>query len=512
MLDRILQSGEGVRRPAWGMFAALAFAVVLPACDSLLDVELPDTVTGDALESPATAQVQLNGIIGQVECGLSGFHYNAAGYEDVVQRVAGTYDPYSEFDVDPPEGSCDTAEDDFNWFDPLQTARASGYALTDRILNQWTVESVENRDEILAQTSLYTAIALEVSGTFFCETAIDAGPLVTADETLALAQAWADSAIKYAGSDNFELPEGITGPDDGAGILDFAYAIRGRIQWARGPDHYAGALSDFNNVSDDFTAWITREAREDRRNKVHYHSNPGGGFVHDAIGSGTWDDPPQSDPGFFDPVYTGTGWPDPIPFTGYIGLGVLPDGRVTLDNLDGTPYPVTLDAVGAVEDTRVDTAMTRVASQQDILPVPVKDIPGVQYTSQNSDMPLVTWREINLMVAEMDEGQAIGLINELRDYHGLPNVSYGPTGDELENLILEERRRELFLEGRYWATKIQNTHKLWFPRDHGAYGSYQLDGGVRLAMPSTEYEVNENLSLADRGTGCPAAEAPIFAD
>lgn len=506
MLDRILQRGAGARGPAWRMVAALACVAALPACDSLLDVELPDTVTGDALENPSSAQVQLNGIIGQVECGLSGFQYNAVGYEDVAQRVAGTYNPYSEFDVDPPEGSCDTAEDDFDWFDPLQTARASGYALTDRILNQWTVESVENRDEILAQTALYTAISLEVSGTFFCEMAIDAGPLVTADETLALAQAWADSAIQYAGSDNFELPEGITGPDDGAGILDFAYAIRGRIQWARGPDHYAGALADFGNVDDSFSAYITRENRETRRNKVWYHSNPGGGFVHDAITSGTWDDPPETDPGFFDPVYPGTGWPDPIPFTGYIDLGILPDGRVTTDDLDGIPYPVTTDAVGAVDDPRVETRLEVVASQQDELPVPVK------YDSQSDDMPLVTWQEINLMVAEMDEAQAIAEINEIRDSYGLPTVSYGPSGDELENLILEERRRELFLEGRYWATKIRHTDKLWFPRDHGTYGSYQLDGGVRLAMPSTEYEVNENLTLADRGTGCAAAEAPVFAD
>jgi hypothetical protein len=39
---------------------------------------------------------------------------------------------------------------------------------------------------------------------------------------------------------------------------------------------------------------------------------------------------------------------------------------------------------------------------------------------------------------------------------------------------------------------------------------FPLEGGVRVLLPNNEYELNDNLSLADRGTGCDANRRPIF--
>jgi hypothetical protein len=80
-------------------------------------------------------------------------------------------------------------------------------------------------------------------------------------------------------------------------------------------------------------------------------------------------------------------------------------------------------------------------------------------------------------------------------------------------MIIEERRRALWLKGRFWATKILNTDELWFPRGQGQWINlvqFPLEGGVRVLLPNNEYELNDNLSLADRGTGCDANRRPIF--
>ena len=113
-----------------------------------------------------------------------------------------------------------------------------------------------------------------------------------------------------------------------------------------------------------------------------------------------------------------------------------------------------------------------------------------------------------------DQAAAIAFINQLRTAAGLPLVTGTYSQDQVDNLIIEERRRALWLEGRFWSTKIQNTNKLWFPRRVGDWinpaASYVLNGGVRLLMQQDEYQINPNLSLADRGTGCAAAQAPVF--
>lgn len=476
----------------------------LMGCDGLLDVELPDRVTGEAIQDPGTTQLQLLAILGQVECGLSAFHYHASGYEDNWELVARAYGSYSDYWSAPGGGICDPSTLDYDWYDAISNARATAFQLYDVIENEWAPDQVENREQVLAQTSLYAAIALEVFGQFFCEMALDAGPIMSPDETLAAAEQWATTALGHiATTGDFEMPNGITGVDDDAGIEEFAYAIRGRIRWARGDN--PGALQDFARVPDGFTAWITREGRSERRNKVYFHSTPGTGYLHGPITGDVWNDPPAGTFGAFQPPAYGGDWPDPIPFTGYLNLAVTTDGRAVQGY-----YPVSTEThPSAVDDPRIRVRMQTISAGGDRLwPVAVK------YDNQDDDMPLISWREIALIKAEIEGGQAaVAYVDQLRDLHGLPRVAYGPsTPDEIENMIIEERRRELWMEGRYWYTKIRNTDKLWFPRLYGEWpvSSAALQGAVRLAMPEDEYVLNPNLDLSDRGTMCPADEAPVI--
>ncbi len=78
----------------------------------------------------------------------------------------------------------------------------------------------------------------------------------------------------------------------------------------------------------------------------------------------------------------------------------------------------------------------------------------------------------------------------------------------------EERRRDLWLEGRFWSTKIQHTDRLWFPRSFGSslFQGFPYYGAVTLLMPEQEYGLNPNFGLEARGTGCDTTKAPTVVD
>jgi hypothetical protein len=137
-----------------------------------------------------------------------------------------------------------------------------------------------------------------------------------------------------------------------------------------------------------------------------------------------------------------------------------------------------------------------------------------KFTGEGSDIPLVNWAEMVLIRAEIQGGQeAIDRVNELRTFSNLPQVTYADAGNaqQIKHMIWEERRRELFNEGRFFYTKLKNLDELWFPRDNGGTRGQNrgLTGGVRYTMPSGEYVANENLTVADKATGCATHERPV---
>src|SRR5690606_15798640 len=139
-----------------------------------------------------------------------------------------------------------------------------------------------------------------------------------------------------------------------------------------------------------------------------------------------------------------------------------------------------------------------------------------KYTSEDQDYPLVNWKQMWLIRAEIQGGQtAIDLVNDLRAEENLPLVTYLAPGDAtgLRHMRIEESRRVLFIEGRYFFVKLMNPDILWFPRGEGPNpvrnnGTYE--GGVSLLLPASEYVLNENLSLDDRGTGCHTNIRPVL--
>ena len=124
---------------------------------------------------------------------------------------------------------------------------------------------------------------------------------------------------------------------------------------------------------------------------------------------------------------TGLDWPDPIPFTGYLFLGIMPDGRALDDAGFAVRWAEEFRAAGdaptqllngAVEDPRTKHFKKSVQGPTQ------REVPDT-YSSDADDLPLVDWEEMWLIKAEIEGGQAaIDYVNEIRDVYSLPNVTY----------------------------------------------------------------------------------------
>ena len=103
--------------------------------------------------------------------------------------------------------------------------------------------------------------------------------------------------------------------------------------------------------------------------------------------------------------------------------------------------------------------------------------------------------------------------NQLRAFDNLPLITYADPANQqqIRYMLIEERRRVLYIEGRFYFTKLKNLDLLWFPRAEGVTATRRTtyQGAVRLLIPLVEFDLNPNLSRADRATGCPQHERPV---
>jgi hypothetical protein len=498
------------------LFGLAASVAVLSACDSLLEVDLPGTVTEEAIKDlPGGAEVLVNSLIGQVECSYSRFvSGEATGNEDVYTQgdARGGFAEYHEYIGG--GASCTSGGDNgYDWFDPLQTARYYGdeffEVISDFDESDIVFDQFDTKAELLAVTQIYRAIPYVVLGEHLCEITFEDGPLQTPDQVLAVAEGHLDDAIARVqalpGGD-MDLPYGIT-----TSALQMAYGLRARTRWASGD--LGGAEMDAMQVDEGFVAWVTRDAdpggAAQRENDLYvvFHTDVAEQRtpVANMRGPIDWWNPVG---GRTNPV-TGTDWPAVIPFTGYLYLAI-DDANGRAIDASQNPITETSTVVGtAVPDTRVPIDSVEIDDSGVI-----DGIGQEKYTAVDQFIPLVNWEEMWLIMAEANTANAVTLVNDIRAAQTppLPLVTYGPTGGEIEDMIIEERRRSLFLEGRFWSTKIQNTDKLWFPRsteDLDENGN-EIGGAVRMVMEDLEFERNSNIGYGDIATGCDPDQAPTF--
>lgn len=116
-----------------------------------------------------------------------------------------------------------------------------------------------------------------------------------------------------------------------------------------------------------------------------------------------------------------------------------------------------------------------------------------RYTSLASPIPIATWTEAQLIIAEVDGGQtAVGIINALHTRAGIPAFSSTDPA-AIQQQVIEERRRELFLDGHHLGDILRYNLPLTPPAGTpypkgGSYGNASC-----LPLPNIERINNPNI-------------------
>jgi hypothetical protein len=144
-------------------FLSAVCVAALAGCDGLLDVDVPDTITGEDLAAAANADLQVRSAIALFECGYSAFSWVALGHEGVLEPWTGLTSGTLVFTPTPLTGECDTTQQSGSWFDQIMGARAMisnarGTGVYDRLVGEWDFSTEER---LSATAALYMAAALD---------------------------------------------------------------------------------------------------------------------------------------------------------------------------------------------------------------------------------------------------------------------------------------------------------------------------------------------------------------
>lgn len=449
----IMRASQFVRRDRRWIRAAVVLCFGLSACDGILDVDLPGDITEGDLLRPGMAETMVLSGISQFECSFSTFTAaDGDANADAWHRTVGWWGGSAEYRQRPNTTQCATAENAYGWYVPLQMARFQlEQAYT--AFEGWTPEQVPDRDRLMAMAATYIGLSYQMLGEHFCEVTVDVGPLMTPRETLGVGERWFDRALQHAGTRDFSF----AGTQS---IRQLAHLGRARVRFANGD--LQGAREDALLVQPDFIAYATREETEQKRwNQVYANHNINGWFTVAGVVQ-----------------HEGRA----VPFTGYRNLTIDAQGRSTIGG-----YPV----IG--EGTPDPRVPVRQRSTQTVGGPLSESFEQTKYMARGADQILGKWAEAQLILAEIEGGQqAVARINALRDRHGLPHFSSSDP-EEIRLTIIEERRREFYLEGRFWADKIR--YDLWFPRGVGLTPIVPRAWGPAtcVLMPESEYTLNPHL-------------------
>lgn len=440
---------------------ATIFSSACDSFDSLLEVDVPGALTTEDVYEPRMAETVVNGVVGRFECGFSSFIPGGSGREDAWWRTSALYGGYAQYQVEH-IGSSDACDGPGDFYMGFQMSRYMGEEIYARLQN-WTDQEVSNRERLMAITATYVGLDYQIFGEVFCEIAVNNGPAMTPQQALQAAEDWFDRALGHiANTGDFEL-SGVTTSMEQLVLLG-----RARVRFAMGDN--SGATSDASQIQPGFIAWVSRDATiESRYNQFYAHHNV---QTHGSIAG------PQPDR-----LVEG----DSIPFTGYRDLTIDAQGFSVIDGMPvkGTGTPDPRVPVQILAGNMGLDGQTQMYVQ-------------TKYQSYGDPIPLARWAEAQLILAEIEGGQsAVDRINALRDVYALPHlVTTDP--DVIAEHLIEEWRREFFLEGRFWHVKLEKD--LWFPYGFGLAvperrGNYGM-ASCQL-MPQSEYDNNPNLRGRD---------------
>lgn len=112
-----------------------------------------------------------------------------------------------------------------------------------------------------------------------------------------------------------------------------------------------------------------------------------------------------------------------------------------------------------------------------------------KYPAADSPIPMASWREAQLIIAEARPADAVAAIDRLRASQGIPAVT-ASEGADLLALVIEERRRQLFSEGHRLNDMLR--HDIPFPTGENHKGQ---PWGTMTCMPLPDQERLNNPNI-----------------
>ena len=425
--------------------AGSALVMLATACSEItsLKQENPGLLSVETLYVPANAQVLVNGAIGDFECAFTRYVVGSGLFADELSPAIATI---ANFDYDARRVNTNATYGTNNCgsptpsstqqpglYTPLSVARATADTAAAK-LEGWTDAEVPNRTRLIGQAYAYAGYSLILLGEGMCSAAINLGPEI---QPPAL---FAEAVTRFTKS----IAAATTASD--ATTLNLARLGRARaLHDVGGAANLAAAAVDAALIPAPFAVVTSPDAVNTRRQNA--------AFVNISQSSFS-----TVDPSFRNVLVPG---------------GTTQDPRVAVTDLNRN---------GTASGSRL------------FLPA--------KYSGFLSPMRIASYAEAQLIVAENatatgNLAEAEAAINRARARTaGVPAYTraVGATAADLNAQIIEERRRELFMEG----------HRLGDMRRYGiaftpaAGAAYQYGGvyGTQTCFPLPDVERINNPTIA----------------
>ena len=421
-------------RTIHGLALVLA-TVVGTGCEDVFSLKQsnPAQLDADAVYQPANAQLLVNGVIADFECSFARYVVNSGLLLDELHNViAGS----GNYDLD--RRAVFTISPYSGGCGGFQTpGHYTGFSTARgtgdeaaKRLEAWTDAEVPNRQRLLGQAYAYSAYSIVFLAEGMCTAAIDLSPEMTPAQLFAAAVTRFDKAIAAATTANDQT------------TLNFARLGRARAN--RGLNNLAAAATDAALIPANFVVATSTDAVNVRRqNSV---------FVHTV----------QNFYSSIDSSFRN------------LTLGGAPDPRVPVTNSGRLG---TAASAGQVWQTG-------------------------KYPAITTPMPIARYAEAQLILAEAriaagDLTGAVAAMNAARNSGrtGMPQLSAtGMTATQLRDQLIEERRRELFLEGH----RMGDVRRFNLPLRPATGTPYTIGGGTygdQRCFPLPDIERNNNPNI-----------------
>jgi starch-binding outer membrane protein, SusD/RagB family len=405
-----------------------------------LDQSNPGAIEVDKLYVPANAPLLVNGAIGDFECAYSRYVVGSGLLADELSNAIASSDNY---DYDGRRLRTSQAYGTANCgnnqqppiYAPLSIARASADSTLAR-LKGWTqaeLPTTLNRERSIAQMYAYAGYSLLLLGEGMCTAALNLGPEMMPADLFAEAKMRFDSAIVYAAA---------VAPNTAADVTLGNFARLGRARTFLNLADYTNAAADATLIPAAFPGVSTsNDAVNSRRQNT----------VFTSINQNSW---ATVDPSFRN-----------------LTIGAIADPRVAVTDLNRN---------GTAPGTRVWAANKHAA------------LATTMVISKYAEAQLIL-AETNARAGNLTAAETA--INNARNTRGgMPQYSAtGQTQQQVLDQIVEERRREFFLEGH----RLQDFRRFNLPLSP-AVGA--LDAGNQaygdqrcFQLPDVERVNNPNL-------------------